>query len=128
MNKIVRKEIYDIYVVYCKSHFVAVVKKHESGSTWTFLTNHSHVLLCIAANPEARMRDLASQVGITERAVQRIIDDLAAAGYLEIEREGRRNRYTIHGEFYLRHPVEQHCELAGLIGFVMGKRPGRTLK
>lgn len=126
MNRIVRKEIYDIFVVYCKSYFVATVKKAESGSTWTFLTNHSHVLLCIAADPEARMRDLAEQVGITERAVQRIIDDLAEAGYLEIEREGRRNRYTIHKELFLRHPVEQHCELAGLIGLVLGKRPGRA--
>ena len=105
---------------------VTTEKRPVSGSTWTFLTNHSHVLLCIAANPEARMRDLADQVGITERAVQRIIDDLAAAGYLVIEREGRRNRYEIREELNLRHPVEAHCELAGLIGFVLGKRPGRA--
>lgn len=103
-------------------------KKDGTASSWTFLTNHSHVLLCIAANPDARMRDLAAQVGITERAVQRIIDDLAEAGYLEIEREGRRNRYHIHEELLLRHPVEEHCAVAGLISFVLGKRPGRARK
>lgn len=59
---------------------------------WTFLTNHAHVLLCIAADPEARMRDVAVRVGVTERAVQRIVADLAEGGYLAVGRVGRRNR------------------------------------
>lgn len=105
---------------------MTAVKNLPAESTWTFLTNHAHVLLCIAADHEARMRDLAERVGITERAVQRIIDDLAAGGYLRIEREGRRNRYEINQSLPLRHPVESHCAVAGLIGFVQGKRATRT--
>ena len=104
---------------------MAAVKTSSPAGTWTFLTNHSHVLLCIAEDPEARMRDLADRVGITERAVQRIIDDLAESGYLEIEREGRRNRYSVHEQQKLRHPVEAHCELSGLIGLVLGKPQSR---
>jgi len=74
---------------------------------WTFLTNHAHVLLCIARDPEIRVRDLAVRVGITERAAQRIVADLVEAGYLERSRDGRRNRYRVRDELPLRHPVEQ---------------------
>ncbi len=74
---------------------------------WTFLTNHAHVLLCIARDPGARLRDVAEAVGITERAAQRIVAELADAGYLEREREGRRNRYRVHPELPLRHPLER---------------------
>ena len=82
---------------------------------WTFLTNHAHVLLCLAANPEARMRDVAEQVGITERAVQHIVRDLAEAGVVERTRDGRRNRYTLHPELPLRHPIEAHRRVADLV-------------
>ena len=74
---------------------------------WTFFTNHAHVLLCIAREPDIRLRDLAVRVGITERAAQRIVADLIAAGYLERSRDGRRNRYAVRDELPLRHPVEQ---------------------
>lgn len=74
---------------------------------WTFLTNHAHVLLCVARDPEARLRDVADDVGITERAAQRIVTDLVDAGYLERQREGRRNRYRLHTELPLRHPLER---------------------
>ena len=84
------------------------------------MTNHAHVLLCIAEDCEARMRDMAERVGITERAVQRIIEDLTTAGYLNVEREGRRNRYEINRGLHLRHPVEAHCAVSGLIEFVLG--------
>ena len=87
---------------------------------WTFLTNHAHVLLCIAQDPEARVRDLAVRVGITERAVHRILTDLEEAGYLTKQRDGRRNRYEVRGALPLRHPVERHCQLAGLIKLVAG--------
>lgn len=107
---------------------VSSVKKSGPQAQWTFLTNHAHVLLCIAQNPDLRMRDFAQLVGITERAVQRIIDDLAAGGYVAIEREGRRNRYEVNDELKLRHPVEAHCQVAGLIGLVNGKKTGRTRK
>ncbi|HEU5458820.1 MAG TPA: winged helix-turn-helix domain-containing protein [Terracidiphilus sp.] len=104
---------------------MAAEKNAVPGPTWTFMTNHSHVLLCIAEDPEARMRDMALRVGITERAVQRIIDDLAECGYLVVEREGRRNRYQVVEKMPLRHPVEAHCEVAGLIELVRGKRSFR---
>ncbi len=74
---------------------------------WTFLTNHAHVLICIDRDPGARLRDVAEAVGITERAAQRIVAELADAGYLEREREGRRNRYRVHPELPLRHPLER---------------------
>ena len=76
---------------------------------WTFLTNHSHVLICLARDPKLRLRDLAEQVGITERAVQGIVKDLESAGCLTIHREGRRNRYAIVSNRPMRHRVEaQH--------------------
>lgn len=87
-------------------------------TSWTFLSNHAHVLLCIAKQPEARLRDVAQLVGITERAVQRIVSDLEAGGYLTRERTGRRNRYEIHGKRQLRHPVEAHVEVQVLLDLV----------
>ena len=74
---------------------------------WTFFTNHAHVLVCIAADPGIRLRDVATRVGVTERAAQPIVADLVEAGYLQRARDGRRNRYKIRAELPLRHPVEQ---------------------
>lgn len=73
---------------------------------WTFLTNHAHVLCCIARDPGIRLRDVAERVGVTERAAQRIVSDLVGAGYLERIRLGRRNSYQIRRDGPLRHPVE----------------------
>ncbi len=92
----------------------------QQKTTWTFLTNHSHVLLLIARDPETRMRDLADRVGITERAVQRIIDELREGGYLTITRQGRRNLYEVRGEPHLRHPVEAARTVGDLIRMVNG--------
>lgn len=86
----------------------------ELGS-WTFLTNHAHVLLCLARDSTIRMRDLAMEVGITERAVQGIVSDLEAAGYVERVRTGRRNSYRIDKGLHLRHPIEKHKTIADLI-------------
>ncbi len=83
--------------------------------TWTFLTNHGHVLLCISRDPRIRARDIASQVGITERATQSIIADLVAAGYITRSREGRRNRYELHEGLPLRHPIEQAHQVGELL-------------
>jgi DNA-binding MarR family transcriptional regulator len=86
---------------------------------WTFLTNHAHVLLCLARDPEARMREVASQVGITERAVQKIVADLEEAGYLTRSRDGRRNRYELHPNLPLRHPIECHKNVDSLLALVL---------
>ncbi len=86
---------------------------HEAG--WTFLTNHSHVLFCLASNPELRLREVADMVGITERAVQRIVADLEEGGILTRIRDGRRNRYEIHPELPLRHPIESHRTVSDLL-------------
>ena len=96
-----------------------------AAAPWTFLSNHAHVLICIAEDPETRMRDLAARVGVTERAVQRIIGDLEEAGYLSRSREGRRNHYRVTASRPLRHPIEQHCGTDQLIELVLGKRPQR---
>ncbi len=82
---------------------------------WTFLTNHAHVLLCLARSPELRLRDVAVVVGVTERAVQRIIADLEEAGYLTRSRHGRQNQYEIEHDRPLRHPVEAHQTVRSLI-------------
>ncbi|MFJ4694276.1 helix-turn-helix transcriptional regulator [Streptomyces sp. NPDC088766] len=76
------------------------------GDQWTFLTNHARVLITLARDPESRLRDVADAIGITERAVQFIVADLEAAGYLTRTRVGRRNRYTIDPSVALRHPAE----------------------
>jgi DNA-binding MarR family transcriptional regulator len=89
---------------------------------WTFLTNHAHVVICIAQEPDLTMREIAGRVGITERAVQRIVAELADAGYLVREKAGRRNRYLVRTYLPLRHPVEQHCRLNGLLAFVLGPK------
>jgi len=92
---------------------------------WTFLTNHAHVLLCIARDPEARMREVAALVGITERAVQRIVADLEEGGYVERTKLGRRNRYKVRGDLPLRHPIERHERVAALLDLVLGDRARR---
>lgn len=91
-----------------------------AAPAWTFLTNHSHVLICIAQDPEARMRDIADRVGITERAVQRIIEDLTEAGYLKVEKVGRRNTYAVLAKKFLRHAVEKHVQIGKLLEMVLG--------
>ncbi len=83
--------------------------------SWTFLTNHAHVLLCVARDPGVRHRDVAQQVGITERAAQRIVADLVDAGYLERERDGRRNRYRLNPDLPLRHPLEQDHNIGEIL-------------
>ena len=77
-----------------------------SPARWTFLTNHTHILLCLARDPELRIRDIAELVGITQRAVQRILVELEEGGALNHTREGRRNRYQVNLDCPLRHPLE----------------------
>lgn len=89
-----------------------------SRGGWTFLTNHAHVLLCVAENPEVVLREVALRVGITERAVQRIVAELEAAGYLTRERTGRQNTYEVNGALPLRHPIEAHQTADALLALV----------
>jgi DNA-binding IclR family transcriptional regulator len=78
----------------------------EDGRSWTLLTGHGHVLVEIARNPQSRIRDISAVVGLTERAVQAIVADLEAAGYLTRDRAGRRNRYTVNHESLFRHTAQ----------------------
>ena len=87
----------------------------REGSSWTFFTNHAHVLFVLASEPDARLRDVAERVQITERAAQRIVHELEADGYLKIAKEGRRNRYLVHSRKKLRHPIEKHCTIDSLL-------------
>ena len=86
-----------------------------AGPSWTFLTNHARVLLCLADEPDLRLREVAGRIGITERAVQRIVTDLEDAGIVTRTREGRRNTYTIHDDAPLRYPHDAHATVGGLL-------------
>jgi len=87
----------------------------DDAKTWTFLTNHAQVLLCVAATPDIRMRDVAEHVGITERATQRILAELVEAGYVKVERVGRRNRYTVDRDHAMRHSAQLGHEIGALL-------------
>lgn len=93
-------------------------KPSGARTKWTFLTNHAHVLIALARDPDARVRDLAAAVEITERAVQQILTDLEEAGILSREREGRRNRYSVHPGAPLRHPNESGGTVKDLLALV----------
>lgn len=93
---------------------------------WTFLTNHGHVLLCLARSPELTLRDVAQQVGVTERAVQRIVADLEEGGYLTRRRSGRHNEYEINADQPLRHAIEAHENVQSLIRLVTGTARARA--
>lgn len=94
-----------------------------SSSQWTFLTNHAYVLLAIARNRDVRLREIASQVGITERAVQKIIAELEATGIVTKSRDGRRNHYEVHTGAPLRHPLEAHRTVEALVRMLYDEEP-----
>ena len=87
----------------------------DEPKSWTFLTNHAQVLLCLTETPEIRLREVAERVGITERATQRILADLVQAGYVKTERVGRRNRYTIDRRHAMRHSAQLGYEVGALL-------------
>ena len=91
---------------------------------WTFFSNYGHVLVCLARNREVRLRDVALEVGITERAVQKIVRDLQNAGYLTVSKQGRCNRYRINRRKTLRHGLESHCTVGKLLSLVA--KPARA--
>ena len=90
----------------------------DSQHSWTFLSNYAHVLVCLNNDPVSRLRDIAQQVGITERAVQRIISELEQADIITRIRDGRRNRYELHLDHPLRHPLEAHRNIGDLLALV----------
>lgn len=100
----------------------------DSKPRWTFLTNHAHVLVCISEDHSLRGRDIAERVGITERAVQAIIADLVADGYLTRHRVGRRNTYEVHADLPLRHPIEADHSAADLLGALGRARRRRVAR
>ena len=91
---------------------------------WTFITNHGHVLVCLAADPEVLVRDVAASIGITERAVQQIIGDLERAGVVARARVGRRNHYLVCREQQLRHPVERGVTTGQFVDLVQHGNDG----
>lgn len=91
----------------------------SDSQDWNFFSNFGHVLVALARDPEARIRDLADAVGITERAVQRLLHEMEAAGFIEKHREGRRNRYVIGQDRHLRHQLERHCTLGELLDLLV---------
>lgn len=91
----------------------------EAPRNWTFLSNHAHVLVCLAADPDSRLRDIAAEVGITERRVNGILADLEGAGIVTVFKSGRRNSYKIDRRARLRHPLESHKTVGDLLKGVL---------
>lgn len=98
--------------------------RNGTGSRWALLSNHAHVLVCLARDPSSRLREVAFLIGITERAVQKIVHDLVEEGLLERYRDGRRNRYDLRLEQPLRHPLEAHRAVRDLVDFLNQGVPG----
>ena len=98
------------------------------GRRWTFLTNHGHVLVCLARAPELRLREVAEKVGVTERAVQRIVADLEEGGFLIRHRNGRQNEYELDANRPLRHPVEADSDVRVILKQFRGTEPGLKLR
>ncbi len=94
----------------------------KEATGWTFLTNHAHVLILLAQNPERVLREVATAVGITERAVQRIVSELEHEGYIQRSKEGRKNTYTLNLKRPFRHPIESHVSIGELVKLV--QKPG----
>ena len=100
---------------------LAASKGDKPEAAWTFLTNHAHVLLCLAEGGDETLRAVAVRVGITERAVQRIVSDLEAGGVIARSRDGRRNRYEVNPQVPLRHDLEAHKTVGDLMEMVRGE-------
>jgi hypothetical protein len=93
----------------------------DGTRTWSFLTNHAQVLLCIAQDPGIRLREIGETIGITERAAHRIVVELAAAGYISRTRNGRRNHYTIQSHLPLPEPLAREQKIGDLLDVLAGQ-------
>ncbi len=91
----------------------------DASADWNFFSNYAHVLVCLAENPDARLRDVAERVGITERTALRLVTQLEQAGILSRVKEGRRNSYVIEPNARLRHPIEAHCTVGELLETIL---------
>jgi hypothetical protein len=96
-------------------------------TSWSFLTNHARVLLCIARDPGMRLRAIAASLGITERSAHGIVTDLATAGYVLKQKDGRRNRYQIQAHLPLPEPTSQEPAIGEVLAFLAGASAGRQL-
>ena len=94
------------------------MKPTAEPRSWTFLTNHAHVLLAISATPDLRLKDIAERVAVTERTAMQIVTDLERSGIIERQKRGRRNHYVVQAHHPLRHPLEEHHEVADLIAAI----------
>ena len=94
---------------------MSYMSSDSDGKSWRFVTNHTQVLLCIARQGNVRLRDIAESVGITERAAQRIVSDLADAGFVTRERVGRRTHYTVDRTARMRHPSQADHRIGELL-------------
>ena len=103
-------------------------RSSPTAPRWDFLTNHAHVLLCVAHDPGIRLRDIAAAVGITERAAHRILSQLVEEGYVLRERKGRRNRYQVVAGRPMRHPLVEQREVGELLEVLIGSRTGEPAK
>ncbi|MGI8571943.1 MAG: helix-turn-helix transcriptional regulator [Solirubrobacteraceae bacterium] len=97
-----------------------MLMSNELSPSWTFLTNHAQVLVCIAHDPGVRLREIGERVGITERAAHRIVVELAAAGYITRQRNGRRNQYTINVDLPVHDPIAHEQNAGQLLKILMG--------
>jgi DNA-binding IclR family transcriptional regulator len=100
-----------------------VTQPDSTSGSWTLLTGHGHVLIEIARDPGARIRDISTAVGLTERTVQAIVADLETAGYLTRTRTGRRTRYTINHDSLFRHPAQQGLRIGPLLDLLANASP-----
>jgi DNA-binding MarR family transcriptional regulator len=105
----------EMYHLFMNSTSSNQQQESTGAGGWDFLTNHAHVLTCVAHDPGIRLRDIAAAVGITERAAHRIVSELVEEGYVLREREGRRNRYQVVPELPLRHPLVSEREVGDLL-------------
>ena len=99
----------------------------KATPAWTFFSNYAHVLVCLAEDPQARLRDVAGRVDITERTAVRLITQLDEAGILKRVKEGRRYSYVIDTTKNLRHPLESHCTVGAWLATILGPAKIRTL-
>lgn len=102
-------------------------ESERAQGSWTFLSNHAHVLVCLARDPDARLRDIAEQVGITERAVHRIVTELEEGGVITRSRAGRRNHYELDPSASLRHPMESDRTVGSLLATLLTPAEARRL-
>ena len=93
----------------------------ETSQNWTFLSNHAHVLVCVAKNPDVRLSEVAALVDIRERTVHRIVHELLDAGYISVTKDGRNNVYSVDLDKPLRHPLEADHNIQAIIAPLLKK-------